>query len=182
MLLAALAAIMLGGPASLMLGALLGPAFGVGIVAGAVIGRRIAGQVVISPVARALAGGSAGLLGILGVVFRSLLVENPSDNAYLWILTIGHALFLPAIVFALMPVVSHDGVRTWLLREAITLVWVLAIPAQLLLLLGVVLSVTSSQGLAPDMRVAVNHVIAIVLLAGVLYVVGYWWPRRLTRV
>src|SRR5687768_2329673 len=111
--LAALSAVLLGALASLMLGALLGPAFGVGIIAGAVIGRRFAREVQMSPVARALAGGSAGLLGILGMVFRSLLIGNQSDNAYLWIMMIGHTLFLPAIIFALVPVVSHPGASRW---------------------------------------------------------------------
>jgi hypothetical protein len=182
-LIAVLAAALLGLLGSFLLGTFLGPVVGIGLVAGGIIGWRLATPVQPSPLSRALAGGSAGILGIFSVICRMLLVGNPSDNAYLWIEVIGRVVVAPAVLFVLAPIVEHAAARRWLLRAAITLLWVLAVPGVALLLLGAALAViTTPSNRLLDARVPISYVVGAVLLAGTLYLVGYRWPRHMARV
>jgi hypothetical protein len=167
--------------ASFLLGWMLGPVVGIGLVAGATIGWWIATPVVMSQLARALAGGSAAILAIFSVVCRTLLIGNPSDNAYLWIEVLGRLVMAPTVLFVLVPIVGHAGASRWLLRAAITLLWVIAVPGVVLLLLGAALAVVSTPSSMLDLRVPVSHVIGAALLAGTLYLAGYVWPRRMAR-
>jgi hypothetical protein len=139
--------------------------------------------VIASPLARALAGGSAGILGIFSLICRTLLVGNPSDNAYLWIEIIGRLILAPALLFVLVPIVGHEGARRWLLRAAITLLWVIALPGLVLFLIGAALTIFSTSTASMlDPRVPISHVIGALLLAGALFLAGYHWPRRMARV
>jgi hypothetical protein len=180
-LVCALAAVVLAAVAGFLLGWMLGPVVGIGLVAGATIGWQIATPIVISQLARALAGGSAAILAIFSVVCRTLLVGNPSDNAYLWIEVLGRLVMAPTVLFVLVPIVGHAGASRWLLRAAITLLWVIAVPGVALLLLGAALAVISTPSSMLDFRVPVSHVIGAALLAGTLYLAGYVWPRRMAR-
>jgi hypothetical protein len=181
-ILGVLGALMLAALASPFVGFMLGPVLGIGLVAGGITGWRLATPVQPSPLSRALAGGSAGILGIFSVICRTLLVGNPSDNAYLWIEVIGRVVMAPAVLFVLVPIVGHAGARRWLLRAAITLLWVIAVPGVALLLLGATLAiVTTPSDRILDARVPVSHVVGAVFLAGTLYLVGYRWPRRMAQ-
>jgi hypothetical protein len=131
---------------------------------------------------RERAAASAGLLAGLGVVFAKVLVANPSDNAYLWIAMLGVLLGAVAVPFALAALAPAGPLRGGLARLGIGLVWVVGGPGALLLLVGALLSLLSSPrgvpGAVVDDRVAVNHVVGCVALLGLVWLVGYYWPRR----
>lgn len=131
---------------------------------------------------RRIAAASAFLTGGLGVFFVKVLVANPSDNAYLWIWLLGVLLGVTAVPFALAALVPAGALRSGLARAGIVLVWCLGAPAVLVLLAGAPLYLLSSPRDVPgtfvDNRVAVNHVLGSLALLAVVWLVGYYWPRR----
>ena len=161
-----------------ILGTLAAPVPAIGLVVGAVIGVRVARQVTEQTVSRALARGSVAVLVTLAVIFRTVLVGNQSDNAYLGISLLGLLLFLPAIPFLLASIVPNRLAAAWLTRCGLVLLWALGIPGLLMLGSGGALYLMSTPpGIYVDMRVPAYHVIGFLLLAGALYLVGYYWPR-----
>ncbi len=171
-------AIILAMLASLALGTIIGPIIAVSLVAGAVIGLRVASRITRIHASRALARGSALALVFLAIVLRTVLVRNPSDNAYLWIAVVGMALLLPAVPFALAGLLPRGPATSWLMRAGIVLLWLLAVPGLVLLVIGAGLSVATAPPSIPmDTQVPLSHLLAFVLLAGTLYLVGFYWPR-----
>ncbi len=129
---------------SMVVGTLIGPLIAVSLVTGAAIGGRTARRVTPATASRALARGSVGVLVILGVVFRTLLVANQSDNAYVWIAVLGTVLLFPAVPFALAAIVPRAGATSWLIRIGVVLLWLIAAPGLVLLAIGGGLSVMAT--------------------------------------
>jgi hypothetical protein len=178
LVIAVVVAVVLAAALSMLVGTLIGPLIAVSLVAGAVLGGQVARQVTPATASRALARGSLAVLITLGVVFRTVLVGNPSDNAYLWIAVLGMLLFFPAVPFALAAIVPRGRATSWLMRAGIVLFWLIGGGGLSLLGIGGGLYLTSTPpGIAMDSRVPIFHGIGFVLLLGALYLVGFYWPR-----
>lgn len=171
--------------ASFTLGWLMAAVLGVVLLIVAGILRQTRAMSRAARLTRAWSLLSAVLLVVLGWVLKGPLVANDSDNAYIWLWMMGAALLGVAVPFALAAVVPSAAARQRLAQVGIVLTWAVGAPGAVLLLLGAPLYLVTSARMPPggmaDGRVAPYHLIAALLLTGVVWLIGVYGPRQAAR-
>jgi hypothetical protein len=124
---------------------------------------------------RALLGGTAAALSVLGALFITVLVADSGDNAYLYLAFSGGAMVVAGLPFALAALLPPGAARRWITRAALGLLALVGLLAILLLLLAVAVIPSQNYG---SSTVLVSHVIGLITCIAVLGTVTMVYRRR----
>lgn len=113
---------------------------------------------------------------VLALVYTNLLVVNPQDNAYLWVMTTGQMMFVVGMAWVCAAIIYRRNTpRTLVWWVALGLLWLVGVLGGGLLLLA--LAIIPSQGYA-DAGVLWVHVVALLGLAASVYGLTFRLPRN----